>query len=332
MSSYIANEVIIKHRIASYKDWENHTQILLPGELAIVAVKANEPHPITGKQCEEDLYLIKVGDGQKAFIDLPWLESSANVKLYGTGVDEEYSLDKIDEYLQLERIDGLGNRTDGLGSYTPAIKFVQEGLNANLAEAAEYTENYTQNTARADMLKHISEANDKTVIVYGEQDPSLDFPGDIYLKTIPERSPDKVSITRYGYTTAQDGNKWLYKQWSDGTFEAHTQIPLIIKSFDNTLRVTDPETGNTINYVYTEDIDPVIFPFKVDTTILQPIVHANLIDDYTSPNLGINITPASIAADFKQLNFRLKELQFNGENLTTERKVAISIYGVLESN
>lgn len=124
MAAYIAKELILKNKIAKYDTWNNNETILVPGELAIVKLTVGDKHPITEKACENDSYLIKVGDGEHSFKNLPWLESSANIELYGDEESETYNPEDSQLYKNLSDI----------GKQAASVYFIQSSIESLIGQ------------------------------------------------------------------------------------------------------------------------------------------------------------------------------------------------------
>ena len=317
MATYIAKEVLLKNKIHKYQAWLDSTTILVPGELAIVQLDVNDEHPITGKLCETSSYLIKIGDGEHTFANLPWLESSANIELYGTEAEQDYNLEEANNGTYLELVTTTGD--DGIGSYAPAIKFVQQGLTEHLNVAKGYTENFAYK--RDDLLKHIDKSDSKTVITYGESDPEVNFNGDIYLKTVPERLPVSNNITEYGIKTIGEQN-WRYRKWEDGTVDLFTQI--IIKGKDINSNFTIINNLNKIKYntgIFNYDC-----PFNLQNDIdnASPIISAQLVTSLTDLN-NVELRPQCSYSNDNKLNLYYTSID-EISTISDDKSILLSIY------
>ena len=319
MATYIARELLLKNKVAAYATWCNYPTILQPGELAIVKLAVKDIHPITEKECETSSYLIKVGDGEHVFNDLPWLESSANIELYGTEDEQDYLLEEAESgYLELKTANG----DDGIGSYAPSIKFVQQGLTEHLNIAKGYTENFAYK--RDDLLQHIDKSTSKTVITYGEMDPDIHFNGDIYLKTVPERLPVSNNIIEYGVTSVE-GQNWRYRKWQDGTVDLFTQIILSgvdIKADLTTIAGTEFTRYKTRTFRY-----ECPFVFKTDV-INSPMVFAQVAENLTdiSDNEVVPHCKHIIDDSTSDIEFYYTSFDARAVNISNNAKITLSIY------
>lgn len=70
----------IKNKVDSIADWLSSPSILLDGEIAIVRVPTGDTYnnPVTGKDEPVIELLMKVGDGESTFANLPWLSAKAS--------------------------------------------------------------------------------------------------------------------------------------------------------------------------------------------------------------------------------------------------------------
>lgn len=69
----------IKNKVDLYDTWRDSTGVLLDGEIAIARIKTGETYnPITEVNEPSWELLMKVGDGEKSFNDLPWLSAKAS--------------------------------------------------------------------------------------------------------------------------------------------------------------------------------------------------------------------------------------------------------------
>lgn len=70
----------IKNKVDSISTWASSTGKLLDGEIAIVRVPTGENYvnPVTGETEPVVALLMKVGDGEKTFNELPWLSAKAS--------------------------------------------------------------------------------------------------------------------------------------------------------------------------------------------------------------------------------------------------------------
>ena len=70
----------IKNKIDYLENWKNSSNVLLDGEIAVVRVLTGENYlnPVTGKTEPVVELLMKVGDGEKSFANLPWLSAKAS--------------------------------------------------------------------------------------------------------------------------------------------------------------------------------------------------------------------------------------------------------------
>ena len=70
----------IKNKVADLSSWQNSTGKLLDGEIALVRVPTGDTYtnPITGAAEPVIELLMKVGDGNSSFGDLPWLSAKAS--------------------------------------------------------------------------------------------------------------------------------------------------------------------------------------------------------------------------------------------------------------
>lgn len=70
----------IKNKVDSLSAWQSYTGTLLNGEIAIVRVPTgtSNPDPVTVQSEPVIELLMKVGDGETAFADLPWMSAKAS--------------------------------------------------------------------------------------------------------------------------------------------------------------------------------------------------------------------------------------------------------------
>ena len=70
----------IKNKVDLLSNWQSSTTTLLDGESALVRVPTGNTHsnPVTGKEEPVVELLLKVGDGETTFADLPWLSAKAS--------------------------------------------------------------------------------------------------------------------------------------------------------------------------------------------------------------------------------------------------------------
>ena len=70
----------IKNKVDTYENWVDATGKLLDGEIALVRVPTGETYtnPVTKQNEPAWELLMKVGDGQKTFAELPWLSAKAS--------------------------------------------------------------------------------------------------------------------------------------------------------------------------------------------------------------------------------------------------------------
>jgi hypothetical protein len=98
----------IKNKVDTYSNWVDTTG-LLDGEIAIVRVPTNEVYvnPVTGKSEPVVELLMKVGDGEHDFNDLPWLSAKAS-DVYDWAKAATVTLETISdkEYLVFKDADG----------------------------------------------------------------------------------------------------------------------------------------------------------------------------------------------------------------------------------
>ena len=236
---YKVTEYRFKHRIDTYDEWCKSKDKLFVGELAIVSVPLGAIHPLTGKETETAIYLIKVGDGEHVFEDLPWLESSANIELYGDGTDSQnYTVTDATIY-------------ERMNESVPSVRFVQQAVETAEARAKSYTESYSFN--EDDIIKPVEEADDDTIIAYGKEAPDThsNFKGKLYLKEIPEK-PDEVD---YVVENKLEG-MWRITKWKSGRVEL-----LGSKTVD----------GATVTEQFSDEIE-IILPLEL--SISDPIAYS----------------------------------------------------------
>lgn len=136
----------IKLRYASYAEWQNSSVQLLPGELAVCYIEANN----TEIKNTAPTVLFKVGDGEHVFKDLKW--SSARAA-------DVYDWAKAESRPEYTKGDvGLGNVRNVEG-YAKTETYSQSEVDAKIAEIQGALEADTNTTYRFDL----SVANEITI-------------------------------------------------------------------------------------------------------------------------------------------------------------------------
>ena len=136
----------IKLRYASYADWQNSSVQLLPGELAVCYIEANNQEI----KNTAPTVLFKVGDGEHVFKDLKW--SSARAA-------DVYDWAKAESRPEYTKGDvGLGNVRNVEG-YAKTETYSKEEVNAKVEEIQGALEADTNTTYRFDLSK----ANEITI-------------------------------------------------------------------------------------------------------------------------------------------------------------------------
>lgn len=136
----------IKLRYASYAEWQNSSVQLLPGELAVCYIEANNQEI----KNTAPTVLFKVGDGEHVFKDLKWSSARA-ADVYDWAKAEsrpEYSKGDV----------GLGNVRNVEG-YAKTETYSKEEVNAKIEEIQGALEADTNTTYRFDLSK----ANEITI-------------------------------------------------------------------------------------------------------------------------------------------------------------------------
>lgn len=128
----------IKLRYASYADWQNSSVQLLPGELAVCYIEANNQEI----KNTAPTVLFKVGDGEHVFKDLKW--SSARAA-------DVYDWAKAESRPEYTKGDvGLGNVRNVEG-YAKTETYSKEEVNAKIQEIQGALEADTNTTYRFDL-------------------------------------------------------------------------------------------------------------------------------------------------------------------------------------
>lgn len=136
----------IKLRYASYAEWQNSSLQLLPGELAVCYIEANNSEI----KNTAPTVLFKVGDGEHVFKDLKW--SSARAA-------DVYDWAKAESRPEYTKADvGLGNVLN-VASYAKTETYSQSEVDAKIAEIQGALEADTNTTYRFDL----SVANEITI-------------------------------------------------------------------------------------------------------------------------------------------------------------------------
>jgi hypothetical protein len=196
----------IKLRYASYTDWQNSSVQLLPGELAVCYIEANNQEI----KNTAPTVLFKVGDGEHVFKDLKW--SSARAA-------DVYDWAKAESRPEYTKGDvGLGNVRNVEG-YAKTETYSKEEVNAKIEEIQGALEADTNTTYRFDLSK----ANEITIYSknIGEEEVkvgtfAVDFEAIVSeingvknrVKSLEDNKADKTQLADY-YTKEEADGKFL---------------------------------------------------------------------------------------------------------------------------
>lgn len=128
----------IKLRYASYAEWQNSSVQLLPGELAVCYIEANNSEI----KNTAPTVLFKVGDGEHVFKDLKWSSARA------ADVYDWAKAESRPEYTKGDVGLGLVRNVEG---YAKTETYSQEEINAKIAEIQGALEADTNTTYRFDL-------------------------------------------------------------------------------------------------------------------------------------------------------------------------------------
>ena len=196
----------IKLRYASYADWQNSSVQLLPGELAVCYIEANNQEI----KNTAPTVLFKVGDGEHVFKDLKW--SSARAA-------DVYDWAKAESRPEYTKSDvGLGNVRNVEG-YAKTETYSKEEVNAKIQEIQGALEADTNTTYRFDLSK----ANEITIYSknIGAEEVkvgtfAVDFEAIVSeidgvknrVKSLEDNKADKTQLADY-YTKEEADGKFL---------------------------------------------------------------------------------------------------------------------------
>lgn len=136
----------IKLRYASYAEWQNSSVQLLPGELAVCYIEANN----TEIKNTAPTVLFKVGDGEHVFKDLKWSSARA------ADVYDWAKAESRPEYTKVDVGLGLVRNVEG---YAKTETYSKEEVNTKIQEIQGALEADTNTTYRFDLSK----ANEITI-------------------------------------------------------------------------------------------------------------------------------------------------------------------------
>lgn len=97
----------IKNKVDSLSAWQSYTGTLLNGEIAVVRVPTGTSYtnPVTGKSEPVVELLMKVGDGETAFADLPWMSAKAS-DVYDWAKASTVEFNSTDNKIYFKKADG----------------------------------------------------------------------------------------------------------------------------------------------------------------------------------------------------------------------------------
>lgn len=97
----------IKNKVDSLSAWQSYTGTLLNGEIAVVRVPTGTSYtnPVTGKSEPVVELLMKVGDGETAFADLPWMSAKAS-DVYDWAKAATVEFSSTDNKIYFKKADG----------------------------------------------------------------------------------------------------------------------------------------------------------------------------------------------------------------------------------